>query len=328
MVAAMGSEPELVDVVGVGLNATDVLICLPHFPAFNSKIQVLETSRQAGGQVASALVACRRWGLQARYVGSIGDDDAGRFQIAELERAGVEAHWLVVAGVRSQFAYILVDRSSGERTILWGRDPQLEIRPEQLDRRWIDRGRLLHVDGHDVAAATQAARWARSAGIPVSADLDNVYAGTEALVEQVDHLLATEEFPRRLAGESDLRKALPLLSRRYGCRVTGATLGERGALAWDGTRFYQQPGFVVDAVDTTGAGDVFHAGYVYSLLAGWDVARSLEFACAAAALNCTAMGARGGIRSVVEIQQFIQTAPRRPPAFEFDPPGRARASRA
>ncbi len=285
MVALMRNEVEIVDVVGVGLNATDTVIRVPRFPAFDSKMQVRSVERQPGGQVASALVACRRWWLSARYIGSIGDDEAGEFQWRELEREGIEAHWLVVPGARSQFAYILVDESTGERTILWGRDAALEMRPDQLEREWIVRARLLHVDGHDARAAAQAARWAREAGIPVTADMDNVYPGAEELVGSVDYLLGTAEFPARFLGEEDLLKALPRLAARYGCRVVGATMGSRGALAWDGSRFHYAPAFLVDTVDTTGAGDIFHGGYIYGILAGWELDRCLEFACAAAGLE-------------------------------------------
>jgi len=319
----MPDSCEFVDVVGVGLNATDSLIRLPHFPSFNSKLEVLSVRREAGGQVASAMVACRRWGLAARYVGTIGDDDAGAFQRDEFERAGVEARLLVVPGIRSQFSYILVDEPSGERTILWGRDPALALRPEQIEREWIERARLLHVDGHDPAGAAQAARWARAAGIPVTADLDNAYPGIEMLLEQTDYLLATAQFPGRLIGETDPVKALPRLARQYGCRLVGTTLGERGALAWDGERFFQAPGFIVEPVDTTGAGDIFHGAYIYGLLGGWDTARCLEFSCAAAALNCTRAGARGGIFPVDEIVRFMQTGRRREPAFRSEVLGRA-----
>jgi sulfofructose kinase len=321
----MTNEARIVDVVGVGLNATDTVIRVPHFPAFNSKMRVRSVERQAGGQVATGVVASHRWGLSARYVGSIGDDEAGEFQQRELAREGIEAHWLVTPGARSQFAYILVDESTGERTILWGRDEAIEIRPEQIEREWIERARLLHVDGHDARAAAQAARWARAAGIPVTADMDNVYPGAEELLESVDYLLATAEFPARFLGEQDLLKALPALAGRYGCRVVGATMGSRGVLAWDGARFHYAPAFLVDTVDTTGAGDVFHAGYIYAILAGWGVDRSLEFACAAAALNSTRIGARGGIFPVEEILRLVHTGRRHEAAYAPEALGGAAA---
>lgn len=323
MVAGMTSNLAIVDVAGVGLNATDTVIRLPHFPGFNSKMKVLSVERHAGGQVASAVVACRRWGLSARYVGSIGDDDAGEFQRRELEKDGVEAHWLVARGTRSQFSYILVDEPTGERTVLWGRDPALAIRPEQLDRRWIERARLLLVDGHDAPAAAQAASWARAARIPVVADVDNLYPGVEGLLQSTDFLLAAAEFPGRLLGEADPLRALPMLARNFGCRLTAVTLGERGALAWDGSRFHYARAFLVDAVDTTGAGDVFHAGYIYGLLAGWETGQCLEFASGAAGLNSTRIGARGGIFPAREILRFLETGQRREAAYEVDSRGHA-----
>jgi sulfofructose kinase len=305
----------IVDVVGVGLNAIDTLLRLPHFPAFDSKVELVDSVRLPGGQVASAMIACRRWGLTARYVGKVGGDDAADIHQAEFDQAGVEAHLIRVGGCRSQYAFILIDAATGERTILWKRDTGLELRPEELDREWIVRARALHVDGHDARAAAQAARWAGEAGIPVSADIDNLYPGVEALLDHTDYLLASRDFPARLTGEPSLLKALPAITRAHGCHVAGVTLGAQGALAWDGQRFHYTPGFLVKAVDTTGAGDIFHAGIVYALMAGWELDRALAFSCAAAALNSTALGARGGIRSVTEIERLMREGQRSEPAF-------------
>jgi sulfofructose kinase len=296
-----------VDVVGVGLNATDTIIRLPHFPAFNSKMEFEAARILPGGQVASAMVACRCWGLRARYIGKVGDDFAADLQQRELDRAGVESHLLRVTDCASQCAYILVDSGSGERTILWRRDARLTLTPEELDRHLITHARALLVDGHDTAAAATAARWARGAGIPVAADVDNLYPGIEPLLEQVDYLVASEEFPGRLTGEPDLLRSLPVIAERYGCRVAGATLGSSGALLWDcsSSAFLYQPAYRLQVADTTGAGDIFHGAFVYALLQAWPLPRILDFSCAAAGLNCTALGARGGIRSVAEIQRLM-----------------------
>lgn len=305
-----------VDVVGVGLNAFDTLIVLPHFPALDSKVEFREARVELGGQVATAMIACQAWGLRTRYVGTVGDDDAARLHAGAFERAGVEARLRIVPTCASQAAYILIEASSGERTILWRRDPRLTLCPEHLERDWIVQARALHVDGHDPAAAACAARWAREAGIPVTADVDGVYPGLEDLLGQVDYLLASRILPEKLTGEADLRRSLPALAARFGCRVAGATLGRDGAVAWDGRRFLHSPGFQVDAVDTTGAGDVFHGAFVYGLLAGWPLERLLTFSCAAAALNCTAPGARGGVRPVAEIERLMREGRRREPLYD------------
>lgn len=292
--------------VGVGINATDTVIQLPCFPEFNSKLEISSVAVLPGGQVATALIACSKWGLSARYVGSIGDDAAGDLQQHSLRGSGIETHFVRVKYCSSQFSFILVDGQSGERTILWKRDPRLTLKPAHLKQNWIVNSRVLLVDGHDTSAAAQAAKWARSAKIPVVADVDNVYPGLEALLEYTDYLFASRELPNRVVKESNLLAALPQIARRYGCRVAGVTLGRLGAVAWDGSLFHYSRGFEVDTKDTTGAGDVFHAGIVYGILRGWALQEILEFGCAAAALNCTALGARGGIKSLRDVRKFMK----------------------
>jgi sulfofructose kinase len=299
-----------VDVIGVGLNATDTIIRLPRFPALDSKVEVLSIDTKPGGQVASAIVACRRWGLSARYVGQIGNDAAGKFQVSEMRRERIDARWIVVKSRRSQISFILVDQSSGERTVLWNRDPRIALRPSDLKREWIRGARALLVDGHDTKAAMRAARWAREAGVPVVGDFDNRYPGVETLLQYVDYPVTSKDFPERLTGERELLKSLPIIHRNFKCRLTAATIGCAGVLAWDGARFLLCPGFRVNAVDTTGAGDIFHGAFLYGLVRAWSTQEILEFACAAAAMNCKALGARGGIATLAQIEELRRSGER------------------
>jgi sulfofructose kinase len=309
-----------VDVVGVGLNAADTLIPVARYPACGSKVEIRSANVLLGGQTASAMIACQRWGLRTRYVGKVGEDAAADLHRAEFARRDVEAHLLTAPGCPSQQAFILVD-DSGERTVLWKRDDRLTLHPEELDREWIVNSRALHLDAHDTAAASAAASWARAAGIPVIADLDELYPGVEALLKDIDFLITSRDIPGRMTGEQDLRKSLPAVQRRYNSRLAAATLGHEGVLAWDGARFHYAPAFRVETKDTTGSGDIFHAGFIYGLLQGWPLPRQLDFACAAAALNCTAVGARGAIHSLESIKHLIATGARHSSAF--DAPGLA-----
>jgi sugar/nucleoside kinase (ribokinase family) len=289
------------DVVGVGINATDTIIRIPHFPARDSKVEIISTAVKAGGQVASAMVAGRRWGLRTRYVGKIGDDAAGKFQREEMAREGVETHWISIPGRMSQSAFILVDEETGERTVLWRRDAKIGLRPADLRREWILGAQALLVDGHDTEAATKAARWAKDENIPVVGDLDNRYPRVEVLLQYVDFAVTSKDFPERLTGERDLLISLPKILAKFKCHLIAATLGALGVLAWDGARFVLCPGFRVETVDTTGAGDIFHGAFLYGLVRGMGLEETLEFSCAAAALNCTAIGARGRIATTREI---------------------------
>jgi sulfofructose kinase len=303
-------------VVGVGINATDTVIRLPRFPTVDSKVEVTSAEVKAGGQVASAMVACCRWGLRARYAGKVGDDPAGQFQMEEMRREGVETHWITARGTASQTAFILVDEPSGERTVLWKREPGIALQPEDIRREWIEGAGALLVDGHDTAAATQAARWAREENVAVVADFDNRYAGVEGLLQFVDYAITSKDFPGRLTGKPSLLESLPKMLTMFKCRLTGATLGRLGVLVWDGAQFILCPGFRIDAVDTTGAGDIFHGAFLYGLVHAWEVKETLEFSCAAAALNCRSLGARGGIRSVAEIRQMQREGARSEAAFD------------
>jgi sugar/nucleoside kinase (ribokinase family) len=293
-----------IDIVGVGLNATDTLIPVSRYPVSGSKVEVRPPSILPGGQVASAMVACQHWGLRARYVGKLGDDAAADLHRAEFARAGVEAKIITAHESASHQSFILVE-DSGERTVLLKRDERLTLRPEELRREWITDARAIHVDGHDTAAAITAAGWAREAGIPVVADLDELYPGIDQLIEKVDYLIVSRDIPGQLTGKSDLREALCATQRRFGCLLTAATLGRDGVLAWDGNDFCYRPAWRVEVVDTTGAGDIFHAGFIYGLLRGSTLEQTLDFACAAAALNCTATGARGGIQPVSGIESLL-----------------------
>lgn len=303
------AQLQKVDLVGVGLNATDTVIHVSAYPARGSKTEYESESLKPGGQVATTVVACQAWGLSTRYVGKLGNDEAAALHAREFQRTGVEAQLVYAEDAPSARSLILVD-TSGERTVLCRRDPRIALQPKELKRAWVESAGVLHVDGFDTAAATQAAKWAREAGVRVVADLDETYPGVDALIENIDYLIVSRDFPQRLTGEADLRAALRLIAERYGCSLTAATLGPDGVLAWDGTDFHFAAAYEVPVVDTTGAGDVFHAGFIYGLAQGWSLARQLDFSCAAAAINCMSEGARGGIRTVNEIEALMATAPR------------------
>ena len=293
-----------VDLVGVGLNATDTVIPLATFPTLGSKTEYSERSILLGGEISTAVIACRHWGLRTRYIGRLGDDYAARLHRAAFDDVGVETRIVTVEDASSPQSLILVD-GSGERTVLCHRDPRLTLQPEDMEREWITSARALLVDGYHTTAAITAASWAREAGIPVIADLDVIRPGIHDLLPLVDYALASREFPTALTGEPDLKKALAMLQEQFHCRMAGVTLGLEGVLTWDGRQSIQRPAYRVSTVDTTGAGDLFHAGFVYGHLQGWPIERQLDYACAAAALNCTRAGARGRIGTVDEISRLM-----------------------
>jgi sugar/nucleoside kinase (ribokinase family) len=296
----------------VGLNATDTLLLLPQFPAYGGKVPFEEEILSPGGQVASALATCARLGLRAKYIGTVGDDERGRVQMESLRGTGINLdHVQVRKGCANQSAYILIDRTTGERTVLWRRPEALRIDPEEIAPEQITCARLLHIDGHDTPAVAHAAEIARRAGIPVTVDVDTIYPGFEQVLPNTDYLLASAEFPGRWTNERDPFKALERIQNEYGMRCAGMTLGAFGALARMEGRFFYSPGFVVDCVDSTGAGDVFHGAFCYAVIERLGMEEALDFSNAMAALNCTALGARGGIRTAAEARALMGRGERR-----------------
>ena len=300
------------DVVGVGLNATDTLLVVPHFPAYAGKAPFTAQLLSPGGQVASAMCACARLGLRVKYIGTVGDDERGRVQIESLRNTGIDLSDVQIrSGCANQSAYIILDQSTGERTVLWSRPNCLRLDPEEIRPEMITCARLLHIDGHDTQGVERAARIAREHAIPVTVDVDTIYKGFDKVLPLVDYLVASSEFPTNWTGEAEPMRALEILQNEYGVKVAAMTLGAHGALArMDGTFFYS-PAFVVNCVDTTGAGDVFHGGFCYAVLNGMRIDEALEFSNAMGALNCTGIGARGGIATLEEARDLIQRGERR-----------------
>ena len=305
----------LVDFTGIGENATDVVLRLAAFPAPDGKTDAVSREIRLGGQVATAVVAAAKWGLRTRYVGAIGSDHHGELHRAELRALGVESHLLRVAGAESRLSYILVEQATGSRAVVCHRDPGVRIEKSFLKKQWFQRSRLLHVDGENPEASRLAASWAREAGVAVMCDLDVFHEDLRFLLAQVDFPVLSCGILEALAGSNDALTALPYIRAKHGSRLVCTTMGERGALAWDGERFCYAPAYRVAVVDTTGAGDLFHAGFAYGMLRGWDTQRLLEFACASAGSNCTAHGARGGIASPRAIERLCAGNKRHPDQY-------------
>jgi sulfofructose kinase len=293
-----------VDFTGIGENATDIVLRLKDFPARDGKTDTVHREVRLGGQVATAVVAASVWGLSCRYVGAAGSDHNGELHQRDLRKRGIESHLLRVRGAESRLSYILVEDRSGSRAVLCHRHPQVKLARRYLRKEWFQRTRLVHVDGESAEASRQAASWAREAGVPVMCDLDQFREELRFLLPQVDYPVLSLGILEPLGGSNDPLAALPSIRAKYGAHTVCATMGEQGALAWDGERFCYAPAYKVPVVDTTGAGDLFHAGFAYGLLHAWDLAHTLEFGCAAAGLNCKAHGARGGIHPVRAIERL------------------------
>jgi sulfofructose kinase len=281
------------------------VVTVDALPRLGGKARALDAQHLPGGQIATAVLACARLGLRCAFAGGVGDDADAQRALAPLRAAGVDlAGVRARAGAATQTAQIWIERASGERTIVWHRDPALALRPEELPVDAIRGARALHLDAGDLPAAIAAARSARAAGVPVVLDADAVVPGVAELLAAVDFPVVSRSFAETFSGTSKLREALERLLAA-GARMAVITLGPLGALAATGTRVIASPGYRIPVRDTTGAGDAFHAGFVWGLLEGLDAEGVLRAAHAAAALNCQALGAQGGLPDRAQLAAFL-----------------------
>ena len=297
------------DAVGFGLNAVDHLIVVPEYPAFDTKMRLLDHMQSTGGQTASAMVGLQRLGFKTAYAGRFGSDPEGQFGLASLKADGVNVDRTeVVEGATTQIAFIIIDVRNGERTIIWDRHEGLAYKPDEAPKDFGSLGRVLHVDAHDPPACVRVATEARNSGVVVSADIDNIYDGLPELLPLIDLLITSKEFPHRLTGITDERASLIEVKARYGCALVGMTKGVEGALVLCNDRFIQSPSFKAPGGcrDTTGAGDAFHAGFLYGFLNGQDIETSLKYGNAVAAMKCSALGCRTSLPTRPELDSFLR----------------------
>lgn len=296
------------DVIGFGTNAVDFLIGVPEYPEFNSKVRLTNYVRAAGGEVATTMAGLTRLGLRTSYIGRFGDDDAGDFGYSSLSGEGVDLSYAQrIPGAATQIGFIVIDERNGERTVIWDRDPKLSYAAEEAPLEALSRTKVLHFTPHDVAACIEMAKAAKDHNVIVSADIDNMFEGAEELFSYVDIFMVSSDFPSKIFGPIDERKALLHLQDRFGSKLVGITLGRAGSLLLCDGKFIETPGYAVPGgcKDTTGAGDSFRVGLLYGLLGGYEVEQAAKMANAVAALKCRAVGARTSLPTKEELFEMI-----------------------
>lgn len=295
------------DIIGIGYSATDYLGVVPKFPEIDTKTKISELTVQGGGVTATAMVAAARLGAKVSFVAPLGDDAFGKFTKDELYKENVDTNNIVIRpGSLSPFSFIAIDEPTGRRNIFWSRSGLEPLRPEEIDRAHILSAKVLHVDNHETLAATQAAKWANEAKIPVLMDAGSMKPGVPDLLEYVNILISSEQFAGEMCGQVDPMDAARLM--RKGRTTTSiVTCGNKGCFCVTGGEEFHIPAFKVDVVDTTGAGDVFHGAFSFGVSKGWEIKTIAIFASAVAAIKCTKIGGRDGIPNFNDTLMFLRS---------------------
>lgn len=297
----------LMKVTGLGQCSLDNLFIIDEFPASDTKKEVLEWTVTGGGPVATALAGLSRLGVECDFHGITGDDEAG-VKIREslkIENINIDG-MLTRSNTNSQHAFIAVEKGSGKRTIFWKRPSAAPLSPEELPDDFLANKDFLLIDGLMSEVSLYAAKKARKKNIPVMLDAGSVREGMIELAHLCDYVVCSKEFARELLkGKSFSPEMAAEHMKSFGAQAATVTLGEKGSITVCEDEIFQTPAFKVDVVDTTGAGDVFHGGYIYGLLQKWDIKEAVRFASAFAALKCRKLGGRAGIPDLNEVTEFL-----------------------
>jgi sulfofructose kinase len=297
------------DVLAAGENSIDLVAVVDGHPAPNSKVEMQEFARLPGGESATAAAALARLGCRVGYIGRVGDDDFGRQGLDSLRAEGVDvARVVVVPGVTSRFAVILVDRTGGHRTVIWNLDPALRMAATDVPDEALAAARVALLNSQEPAVMADVAERARRAGTRTVLDVERVRPGVDRLLRATDVVIASDGFPEACTGRTSRGEALAALQAECGAAVVCVTLGPDGSLARAGGREFRTPAYRVPVVDTTGAGDVFRAGFI----AGWlalgpdgDLADVLRWANGVGALKCRGLGGRTATPTVTELHGLL-----------------------
>jgi len=305
------------EVVSVGALAVDYFGLMPAVPRPGEKVVADKYEIHPGGVAGNVITQVARLGGRAGWIGKIGDDSAGQIILEEFQREGIDhSHIEIVKGSYSMFTWVMVD-GRGERTIVMfpnilssftGRDV------ESKHAEYIASAKILQTEACalPLEPMIRAMEIAHAAGVKCVFDLDvspshlihEARLGTQKDLERIisltDVLIPSKAAAAELLGFEDIEAHAEMLLD-WGPRAVIITLGERGSIYADRSVRCRIPGFRVKVVDTTGAGDAFHGGFIWSLLQGDSIERACTVANACGAYCCTQVGARAmGRREEIE----------------------------
>lgn len=294
-------------IVGIGANVFDTLFSVPSYPAEDTKMRATASKTAGGGPVATGLVAAAKLGADTAYIGILSDDNGGKFLKEDFEKYGVATDLIQVkSGYRSFASVLWLCADQATRTCVFDRGDLPPLQLSDTQKQAIEAARLLMVDGNELDAAVEAARLAQSKGVKVLYDCGGLYPNVERLLEHTDIMIPSEEFSLGHTGCETVEAAAKKLYDTYHPEIVVITQGKKGGILYDGKTVTPYPAFSVKAVDTNGAGDVFHGAFAAAVTMGYDYLKCCRFASAVSALKCTGIGARESAPNLESTKKFLK----------------------
>ena len=297
------------DMIGFGNPFQDLVVELDRLPQTNVNIRMNDYCFQGGGNVPTATVAASVLGLRCAILGVAGGDMFGHASVKDFAYNGVDtSHLLLDPGKRTDFCLCVTEREIAGKEFISKAGNYRALEIGDLDEKFIKSGKILHIGDMLTPAKFQAADWIHESGGKVSIDAAYYRPDIYENYRYLDIFIASETYFNTMCenkGNMNCEQAARLI-RSEGPEIVIFTLGEKGCAGVYGTNYFELPAFKVEAVDSTGAGDVFHGAFNYAYLQGWDIPQCARFSSAVSAIKCTARGGRAGIPDLNTVQRFLK----------------------
>ena len=292
----------------MGIIPFDLLFTVPKYPKAGMKIDCESFIMQGGGPVPNVCVGLSRLGLKSAIITTVGNDPFGEVLINELKHENVETKYIIKKRNPTALASGWIEKDSANRTMVLSRN--IFVKPNDIKLTELPIPKIIHLDGRDMPATIKLAKWAKKNKVIVSFDIGSVRNDVSDVFPYVDHLVVADEYAFPFTKTKNIKKAIAKLSEY--CRgtivITEGINGSTGKEA-DVSALIKQSAYKVKNIDTTGAGDCYHTGYLYALLKGEPLSERMRYGSAAAALKCTKAGARSGIPTKSELIKFMKSKP-------------------
>ena len=329
-----------IDIVGIGASTLDRFIVVDHYPTGREVQQVVSSTTDGGGPVATALAVAGKYGARTAMIDSIGDDMVGRHILDDFEKYNVNTNAIQVErGAKSGVATILVKQSTGERAVFFERSTATEPDFLEVHKQLIEDAYILHINGRHRQLMRSAMAVAKEAGTIISLDggAQRYDEDMKPITEDSHIVIVARDYAEKYTGTTDLETACHIIHDR-GALIAGVTDGANGSyFVWpDGTAYRCEPFPQKSIVDTTGAGDSFHGAFLANLAhiinhmkgqetistskshgasiravellkhcAHSDLEKAAIFASAVASLNTQGIGGRSPLPTLQSVQELI-----------------------
>jgi sulfofructose kinase len=286
-----------IDVLVIGRSCLDYIAVVNQFPDENQKLPLEFRLTEGGGQGGTSSCCIAQLGGRVAYVGKLGDDDEGRFCLKRLADFAVATEFVeIVSGGKTPVAYVFITAGSGARSIIYERNTLPKIKIDATLKKLIPQTGVALLDPEVTYLGGQLKTVAGS-NVNVIYDSERWREGIEDIMNAADYFIPSSEF---LAADELQFHDMSFNQRMIKLHnmVTGnliVTHGEKGAYYITNGTVYHVAAPDVNAVDTVGAGDNFHAAFALALAKGFDLHQTVKFSVAVASLSCEQYGGRKGV---------------------------------